>query len=93
MIPRRYGKHSTPLLQMVEKLKTELNEANYSVYTYRIKQDLLKQENQRLKELLKECGNGLDKIKHIAEVKNLAAVYQVAERTLAKIDEVLKWVI
>lgn len=48
------------------------------------------EENQQLKELLKECRDGLEKIKHIAEVKNLAAVYQVAERTLSKTNEVLK---
>ena len=42
------------------------------------------------KKLLKECRDGLEKIKHIGETKKLGAVYQVAERTLAKIDEVLK---
>lgn len=51
----------------------------------------LEAENQQLKELLKECRDGLEKIKHIGETKKLGAVYQVAERTLAKIDEVLKW--
>lgn len=47
-------------------------------------------ENQQFKELLKECREGLEKIKHIGETKKLGAVYQVAERTLTKIDKVLK---
>lgn len=48
------------------------------------------EENQKLKNLLKECRDGLEKIKHIGETKKLGAVYQVAERTLTKIDEALK---
>lgn len=48
------------------------------------------EENKQLKELIKECIDGLEKIKHIGETKKLGAVYQVAERTLAKIDEALK---
>lgn len=48
------------------------------------------EENNKLKELLKECRDGLEKIKHIGETKKLGAVYQVAERTLAKIDEVVE---
>lgn len=49
----------------------------------------LKGEICKLRVLLKECRDGLEKIKHIGETKKLGAVYQVAERTLAKIDEVL----
>lgn len=50
-----------------------------------------KEENDKLKDLLEECRDGLEKIKHIGETKKLGAVYQVAERTLTKIDEALKW--
>lgn len=37
------------------RLQEEVNEANYKTYAERVKNDLLRKENQQLKELLKEC--------------------------------------
>ena len=52
--PRQNG-HSTLALNFA-RLQAEVNEANYKTYAERVKNDLLRKENQQLKDLLKECG-------------------------------------
>ena len=52
IFPRHNGK-STLALNFI-KIREELNEAIYKNYTERAKNDLLKQENKKLKEILKD---------------------------------------
>jgi hypothetical protein len=64
------------------------------VYEAVLRNSLRATQSQIKKELLEAklhiAIKGLEKIKHIGEVKKLGAVYQVAERTLAKIEELKK---
>lgn len=78
IFPRHNGK-STLALNFI-KMREELNESNYKHYAERVKNDLLKQENKKLKELLKDLREliGNNFINHKMRV------------LLAEIDEVLK---
>ncbi len=78
------------LAEEIARLRQQNNKLNEMCNYWRIEETERTMECYKLKQLLKECRDGLEKIKHIGETKKLGAVYQVAERTLAKIDEVLK---
>lgn len=53
-IPRGNGKSILAFNYI--RLQEEVNEANYKTYAERVKNDLLRKENQQLKELLKQSA-------------------------------------
>ena len=58
VFPRQNGK-STLALNCI-RLQEEVNEANYKTYAERVKNDLLRKENQHLKELLRDLADEAD---------------------------------
>lgn len=72
---------------MTEKVTVE-KEVYASVLRNSIRVTQMQIKNELIEAKLHIAIKGLEKIKHIGEAKKLGAVYQTAERTLAKIDEV-----
>lgn len=88
VFPRQNGK-STLALNFA-RLQAEVNEANYKTYAERVKNDLLRKENQQLKELLKECKEFLTNRKATYERNKYYKLAGQYQGVLTEIDEVLK---
>lgn len=87
--PRQYPRHngkSTLALNCI-RLQEEVNEANYKTYAERVKNDLLRKENQQLKDVIsKMC---MELVDPDDDMSNGLAEY-FNQDLLLEIHEVLK---
>lgn len=89
--PRQYPRHngkSTLALNFI-RLQEELNVANYNTYAEKVKNDLLRKENQQLKELLKQSLRYVWTVRNDVRTEYAGATNEQIDMLIENIDNAI----